>query len=66
MKGKNKLVPRLLGITKESVLRLDEKTKEVRNCLQNLPISETKHVYSLGTMLCKCRIMSFLRLYCEF
>ena len=29
MKGKNKLVPRLLGITKESVLRLDEKTKEV-------------------------------------
>ena len=30
MKGKNKLVPRLLGITKESVLRLDEKTKEVK------------------------------------
>jgi hypothetical protein len=30
MKGKNKLVPRLLGITKESVLRLDEKTKEVQ------------------------------------
>ena len=29
MKGKNKLVPRLLGITKESILRLDEKTKEV-------------------------------------
>ena len=31
MKGKNKLVPRLLGITKESVVRVDEKTKEVRN-----------------------------------
>ena len=29
MKGKNKLVPRLLGITKESVVRVDEKTKEV-------------------------------------
>jgi hypothetical protein len=30
MPGKNKLVPRLLGITKESVVRMDEKTKEVR------------------------------------
>ncbi|XP_048515080.1 talin-1 isoform X2 [Athalia rosae] len=29
MKGKNKLVPRLLGITKDSVLRLDERTKEI-------------------------------------
>ena len=29
MKGKNKLVPRLLGIDKESVLRVDEKTKDV-------------------------------------
>ncbi|XP_022084654.1 talin-1-like isoform X6 [Acanthaster planci] len=29
MKGKNKLVPRLLGITKESVLRVDERTKEI-------------------------------------
>ena len=29
MKGKNKLVPRLLGINKESVLRVDEKTKQV-------------------------------------
>ncbi|KAJ3605813.1 hypothetical protein NHX12_027857 [Muraenolepis orangiensis] len=29
MKGKNKLVPRLLGITKESTMRVDEKTKEV-------------------------------------
>jgi hypothetical protein len=30
MPGKNKLVPRLLGITKESVVRIDKKTKEVR------------------------------------
>ncbi|XP_021951847.1 talin-1 isoform X2 [Folsomia candida] len=29
MPGKNKLVPRLLGVTKDSVLRLDEKTKEI-------------------------------------
>lgn len=29
MTGKNKLVPRLLGVTKDSVLRLDEKTKEI-------------------------------------
>lgn len=29
MKGKNKLVPRLLGVTKDSVLRLDERTKEI-------------------------------------
>ena len=28
MKGKNKLVARLLGITKESIVRVDEKTKE--------------------------------------
>jgi len=30
MKGKNKLVPRLLGITKKSIVRVDENTKEVR------------------------------------
>ncbi len=29
MTGKNKLVPRLLGINKDSVLRLDERTKEI-------------------------------------
>ena len=29
MKGRNKLVPRLLGITRESVMRVDESTKEV-------------------------------------
>lgn len=27
--SKNKLVPRLLGVTKDSVLRLDERTKEI-------------------------------------
>ena len=29
MRGRNKLVPRLLGITRESVMRVDETTKEV-------------------------------------
>ncbi|XP_065414426.1 talin-2 isoform X2 [Chrysemys picta bellii] len=39
MKGKNKLVPRLLGITKDSVMRVDEKTKEV---LQEWPLTTVK------------------------
>ncbi|KAK2151018.1 hypothetical protein LSH36_379g01082 [Paralvinella palmiformis] len=34
VKGKNKLVPRLLGITKEAVVRVDEKTKENVRLLQ--------------------------------
>jgi len=29
MKGKNKLVPRLLGVTRESVMRVDERTKDM-------------------------------------
>ena len=29
MHGRNKLVPRLLGITRESIIRVDETTKEV-------------------------------------
>jgi talin len=32
MKGRNKLVPRLFGVTRNSCMRLDEKTKEVRLC----------------------------------
>uniref|UniRef100_A0A8D0D519 Talin 2 n=1 Tax=Sander lucioperca TaxID=283035 RepID=A0A8D0D519_SANLU len=39
MKGKNKLVPRLLGITKESVMRVEEKTKEV---VQEWPLTTVK------------------------
>ncbi|XP_009696123.1 PREDICTED: talin-2-like, partial [Cariama cristata] len=39
MKGKNKLVPRLLGVTKDSVMRVDEKTKEV---LQEWPLTTVK------------------------
>ncbi|XP_072003882.1 talin-2 isoform X3 [Engystomops pustulosus] len=39
MKGKNKLVPRLLGITKDSVMRVDEKTKDV---LQEWPLTTVK------------------------
>lgn len=39
MKGKNKLVPRILGVTKESVLRLDERSKEI---LQNWPLTSVR------------------------
>ncbi|CAM9487463.1 talin-2 [Lampetra fluviatilis] len=39
MKGKNKLVPRLFGITKESVMRVDERTKEV---IQEWPLTTVK------------------------
>ncbi|XP_062417803.1 talin-2a isoform X2 [Pungitius pungitius] len=39
MKSKNKLVPRLLGITKESVLRVEEKTKDV---VQEWPLTTVK------------------------
>ncbi|XP_051578035.1 talin-2-like [Myxocyprinus asiaticus] len=39
MKSKNKLVLRLLGITKESVMRVDEKTKDV---IQEWPLTTVK------------------------
>lgn len=39
MKGKNKLVPRLLGVTKDSVLRLDERSKEI---LKTYPLTMVK------------------------
>ncbi|KAK9743863.1 FERM central domain [Popillia japonica] len=39
MKGKNKLVPRLLGVNKDSVLRLDENTKEI---LKTWPLTSVK------------------------
>ncbi|XP_037876905.1 talin-2 isoform X1 [Bombyx mori] len=39
MKGKKKLIPRLLGINAESILRLDETTKEI---LQVWPLTHVK------------------------
>ncbi|EGD80615.1 Tln1 protein [Salpingoeca rosetta] len=39
VKGKNKLIPRLLGVTRESVMRMDEKTKEV---LKTWPLTTVK------------------------
>jgi hypothetical protein len=35
MSGKNKLVPRLLGVTKESIVRVDERTKDVNSFFSN-------------------------------
>ena len=29
MKGRNRLVPRLMGVTRESVMRVDERTKDI-------------------------------------
>ena len=39
VKGKNKLEPRLLGVTKDGVLRLDERTKEI---MQTWPLESVK------------------------
>ena len=39
MKGKNRLVPRLLGVTKDSVLRLDETSKVI---LKKWPLTTVK------------------------
>ncbi|KAF0043387.1 hypothetical protein F2P81_004724 [Scophthalmus maximus] len=41
MKSKNKLVPRLLGITKESVMRVEEKSKDV---VQEWPLTTVKRL----------------------
>ena len=39
MKGKNKLVPRLLGLSRDSIMRVDEKTKEV---IKSWPLSTVR------------------------
>ncbi|CAD6186281.1 unnamed protein product [Caenorhabditis auriculariae] len=45
MPGKNKLVPRLLGVNKESVMRVDEKTKEI---LKEWPLEQVRRWASSG------------------
>ena len=37
--GKNRLIPRLLGVNKESVMRVDEKTKQV---LKEWPLEQVR------------------------
>lgn len=69
MKGKNKLVPRLLGITKESVMRVDEKTKEV---MQEWSLTNIKRwaaspksftlVSSILVLVCVCGEIDFIYL----
>lgn len=62
MKGKNKLVPRLLGITKESVMRVDEKTKDV---VQEWPLTTVKRwaaspkSFTLVQFFSLCSLLSF-------
>lgn len=43
--GKNKLVPRLLGVNKESVMRVDEKSKEI---LKEWPLEQVRRWASSG------------------
>ena len=67
MKGKNKLVPRLLGVNKECVMRVDEKTKEV---LQEWPLEQVRRwaaspktftlVYYLCLLLCSVLVLKWL------
>lgn len=56
MKSKNKLVPRLLGITKESVMRVDERTKDV---VQEWPLTTVKRWAASPksfTLVCECAL----------
>ena len=39
MKGKYRLIPRLLGITRESIMRVDKRTKEV---MQTWPLTTVR------------------------
>jgi len=39
VKGKNKLVPRLLGVNKESVMRVDERDK---NVIKEWPLEQVR------------------------
>ncbi|XP_032375625.1 talin-2 [Etheostoma spectabile] len=54
MKSKNKLVPRLLGITKESVMRVEEKTKDV---VQEWPLTTVKRWAASPKSFTLCRTL---------
>ena len=60
MKGKNKLVPRLLGINKESVLRVDEKTKQV---LKVWPLTQVRRWAASPNSFTLVRIFFFYYYY---
>ena len=47
MKGRNRLVPRLLGITKESIMRVDENTKQVSSVV-------TMAMVAKQMLICRC------------
>ena len=57
MRGRNKLVPRLLGITRESIMRVDETTKEV---LKTWPLTTVRrwaaspNSFTLVSGVCVC------------
>ena len=57
MKGRNKLIPRLLGVTRESVMRVDETTKEA---------SSTFSCHAVNTWYCMTDIICCCLLVCMF
>ena len=62
MRGRNKLVPRLLGITRESIMRVDENTKEV---LKTWPLTTVRrwaaspNSFTLVSGVIWCQLVSF-------
>ena len=59
-----KLVPRLLGITKNAVIRLDEKSKEV---IQEWPLDHIQSYYNSENFftLCKFELLMYLKYNCK-
>lgn len=68
MKGKNKLTPRLLGVTKDSVLRLDEKSKEI---LKTWPLTTVRrwaaspNTFTLGRFRASYHLSFSYPLFCD-
>lgn len=60
MKGKNKLVPRLLGINKESVVRVDEKTKEI---MKTWPLTTVRRWAASPNSFTLVRVMSLFKCF---
>lgn len=52
LKGRNKLVPRLFGVSKESVMRVDEKTKEIIETWSLTRIRRWAATANLFTLVC--------------
>lgn len=65
VKGKNKLIPRLMGISKDAVMRVDERTKEVQRLVAvSLSLSRAGLHSPCSSYLCSllicCRICIYI------